>query len=49
MKQKSWITSEATSSLIFANNADNTWKDALKELGGEYIQMVNYPIDPQLN
>ncbi len=48
MKQKSWITSEATSKLIFGN-ANNTWKEALKELGGEYVQMVNYPIDPQLN
>jgi putative transcriptional regulator len=48
MKQKSWITSEATRDLIFGN-AGNTWKDALKELGGEYVQMVNYPIDPQLN
>ena len=22
---------------------------ALQQLGGEYVQMVNYPIDPQLN
>lgn len=49
MKQKSWITSEATSDLIFDIDAGSTWKDALKELGGEYVQMVNYPIDPQLN
>jgi putative transcriptional regulator len=49
MKQKSWITSEATNELIFAKNADETWKIALKNLGGEYVQMVNYPIDPQLN
>lgn len=49
MKQKSWITTEATSNLIFINNATNTWKDALKQLGGEYVQMINYPLDPQLN
>lgn len=49
MKQKSWITSEATGDLIFANETFNTWKAALRELGGEYVQMVNYPIDPQLN
>jgi putative transcriptional regulator len=49
MKQKSWITSRATPQLIFPKNADNTWKIALKQLGGEYEQMVNYPIDPQLN
>ena len=49
MKQKSWITSKATSSLIFLSDADGIWKEALKQLGGEYEQMVNYPIDPQLN
>jgi len=49
MKVKSWIISEGTRKLIFPHNDDNTWKDALKQLGGEYVQMVNYPIDPQLN
>ena len=49
MKQKSWITSAATKKLIFTGDTGNIWKDALKQLGGEYQQMVNYPIDPQLN
>jgi putative transcriptional regulator len=49
MKLKSWITSKATPPLIFPTNANNIWKDALKELGGEYELMTNYPIDPQLN
>lgn len=49
MKIKSWITSKATRPLIFPKNTENTWKDALRQLGGEYEQMVNYPIDPQLN
>lgn len=49
MKTKSWITTDGTRKLIFPADVDNTWKDALKQLGGEYVQMVNYPIDPQLN
>ena len=49
MKQKSWITSKATPPLIFPTHADNIWRDALKQLGGEYELMTNYPIDPQLN
>jgi putative transcriptional regulator len=49
MKTKSWITSKATRPLIFPKKVDNTWKEALRQLGGEYEQMVNYPIDPQLN
>jgi putative transcriptional regulator len=49
MKQKSWITSDATQELVFPGDVADTWKIALKNLGGEYVQMVNYPIDPQLN
>jgi putative transcriptional regulator len=49
MKQKSWITGDANRKLIFPSDVDSTWKDALKQLGGEYLQLINYPIDPQLN
>jgi len=49
MKSKSWITGEGTRKIIFPANIDSTWKEALKQLGGEYVQMINYPIDPQLN
>ena len=49
LKAKSWITSQGSSKLIFHQQANNIWKDALIDLGGEYAQMINYPIDPQLN
>jgi len=49
LKTKSWITTTGTTKLIFHRNVNMIWKDALKDLGGEYEQMVNYPIDPQLN
>ena len=49
MKSKSWIPGEGTRKIIFPANVDDTWKDALKQLGGEYVQLINYPIDPQLN
>ncbi len=49
MKEKSWITREATRPLVFNMDTKETWKKALGELGGEYKQMTNYPIDPQLN
>jgi putative transcriptional regulator len=49
MKEKSWITGDGTRKLIFPSNVDNIWKDALRQLGGDYAQMINYPIDPQLN
>jgi putative transcriptional regulator len=49
LKSKSWITRNATKRLIFPDKVEQLWKEALSSLGGEYQQMVNYPIDPQLN
>ncbi len=46
---KSWILRAASSDLVFRTEADAIWRTSLKELGGEYEQMINYPIDPQLN
>lgn len=49
IKEKSWITREANPQLVFTKDIPQLWRTALQELGGEYSQMVNYPIDPQLN
>ncbi len=49
LKEKSWLTVQATRKLVFHKNANEIWKDALKHLGGDYELMVNFPIDPQLN
>ncbi|MES2372550.1 MAG: YqgE/AlgH family protein [Bacteroidota bacterium] len=49
LDQKSWITREASKGFVFNMSTPQIWKAALKDLGGEYSQMINYPIDPQLN
>ena len=49
LQDKSWITRNANASLVFNAEIQQTWTKALKDLGGEYTQMTNYPIDPQLN
>jgi putative transcriptional regulator len=49
LAEKSWITRAATVPLIFEDTNHQLWKKSLAELGGEYAQMTNYPIDPQLN
>ena len=49
LKEKSWITREGNQHLIFHKQPTQIWKEALKDLGGEYAQMVHYPLDPQLN
>ncbi|HET9055796.1 MAG TPA: YqgE/AlgH family protein [Chitinophagaceae bacterium] len=49
MKEKTWLTVAANPNLVFHRNLSDIWKDSLKELGGEYEQLINYPVDPQLN
>lgn len=49
LEQKSWLTVKATRKLIFHADYTEIWKDALKQLGGDYEIMINFPIDPQLN
>jgi putative transcriptional regulator len=49
MTEKTWLTVAATKKLVFHEQPTAIWKDSLKQLGGEYETMINYPIDPQLN
>lgn len=49
LKTKSWITRDSSQQLVFHKKTEQIWRESLKDLGGEYAQMVNYPIDPQLN
>ena len=49
IETKSWITRQSTNELIFDTKAEQILKNALKDLDGEYKQMIHYPLDPQLN
>lgn len=49
LEEKSWLTVDAIRRLIFHKHPEETWKDSLKHLGGDYEMMINFPIDPQLN
>lgn len=49
LKEKSWLTAQANRKIVFHQETAEIWKESLKLLGGEYEQLVNYPIDPQLN
>lgn len=49
LEEKSWLTVAANLKLIFHRNYEEIWKDSLKQLGGDYEMMINFPIDPQLN
>ncbi len=49
MQEKTWITLPATEKLLFNTSHAVIWQEALKTLGGEYKQMINYPVDPRSN
>ena len=49
LKEKSWLTTNGTRKLVFHRNIDLIWPDALKQIGGEYVQLINYPLDPSFN
>ena len=49
LEEKSWLTVQGSRRLAFHPRPDAIWKDALREMGGPYEQLINYPIDPQLN
>lgn len=49
MQEKSWLTVATTKKLTFNTAPAEVWKSSLKQLGGDYEMLVNFPIDPQLN
>jgi len=49
LNEKSWLTVKAVRKLIFHKKHEEIWKDSLKQLGGDFEMMINFPIDPQLN
>ncbi|MDP2421054.1 YqgE/AlgH family protein, partial [Sediminibacterium sp.] len=49
VEEKSWIITTPDVGISFSLEAEQIWKRSMQQLGGEYAQMTNYPIDPQLN
>ena len=49
LNEKAWITSTSDDSLLFEQDEQNIWKQALKNLGSNFAIMANFPIDPLLN
>lgn len=49
LKEKAWLLTEGKDSIVFHQPATEIWKEALKSMGGDYVMMINFPIDPGLN
>ena len=47
--EKTWILHLAETKFVFHLNVEMLWKDVLKDMGGDYKMMVNFPINPTLN
>lgn len=47
--ENTWLTTFGNLSLVFSNDVATVWKEALKQIGGKYEQLIHYPIDPLLN
>lgn len=50
LQAKSWIVyKKATPELVFEMSPEELWREALKNMGGKYRVISNYPTDPRLN
>ncbi len=49
LREKSWLLTPAMKNLVFPSHPDQVWKDSLRNMGGDYEMMINFPVDPSLN
>jgi putative transcriptional regulator len=49
LKEKSWLITPALQKLVFHRKMEEIWKDSLRNMGGEYEILINFPVDPSLN
>lgn len=49
MKENAWLVTPANKKILFDIELKQIWPATLKQMGGEYEQLIHYPIDPQLN
>lgn len=50
LSENTWIISDTKLEAdVFQNTPDELWKLVLKNMGGEFKVMANYPLDPRLN
>jgi putative transcriptional regulator len=49
MQAQSWIRHPASAGKVFTLASDAFWRDILREKGGRFKVLANYPVDPRLN
>ena len=49
MQGQSWIRHPASAGKVFTLASDAFWREILREKGGRFKVLANYPVDPRLN
>jgi putative transcriptional regulator len=49
LDEKTWIVTDGDAAMVFTETPDKTWKNVLKQMGGDFSILANSPMDPQLN
>ena len=49
IEQGGWIQARATTSAIFSDEPTRLWRAVLRQMGGDYAVLANYPDDPRMN
>jgi len=49
MEEQVWIRQPASAGKVFTLASDAFWQEILREKGGRFRMLSNYPIDPRLN
>jgi putative transcriptional regulator len=50
LEQDTWIVCDfVTEDLLFNTKPEDMWRKALRDMGGKYSVIANYPLDPSMN
>ncbi len=49
MQGQSWIRHPGSAGKVFTLSSDAFWREILREKGGRFKVLANYPLDPRLN
>lgn len=49
LSEKTWLVASPNQQVVFSTQPENVWRDSVRLLGPDFLPLLHYPIDPQLN
>ena len=49
IEQDAWVLTPAYADAVFTGAPDDLWRQVLREMGGDYAVLANFPENPRLN